>query len=199
MHSAVYNTERHDPVIDAFLALAHAIITLRRLLRRAWTLYPWDTRPARRPDPTGPRIRRAGERKAATMRRMVGFRVLLPDTSVLNVRDAAEYVVTNDGALVLRTGGNDLLRVPADGWLEVGALAAGPPPNVASLLDESCVDLGFCLPPEARVRLQGAPPGDVDAFTDAVFVAEGLDPRLDKRLRRHVRERVVRHFGANAP
>jgi glucose 1-dehydrogenase len=47
-----YNTERCDPVIDAFLALAHAIITLRRLIRQAWTLYRWDTRPARRPDHT---------------------------------------------------------------------------------------------------------------------------------------------------
>jgi transposase len=45
----VWNTERHDPVIDAFLALAHAIITLRRLIRQAWTLYRWDTRPPRRP------------------------------------------------------------------------------------------------------------------------------------------------------
>jgi transposase len=45
----LYNTERCDPVIDAFLALAHAIITLRRLIRQAWTLYRWDTRPPRRP------------------------------------------------------------------------------------------------------------------------------------------------------
>jgi transposase len=45
----VWNTERCDPVIDAFLALTHAIITLRRLLRCAWTLYRWDSRPARRP------------------------------------------------------------------------------------------------------------------------------------------------------
>jgi transposase len=45
----VWNTERCDRVIDAFLALAHAIITLRRLIRCAWTLYRWDTRPARRP------------------------------------------------------------------------------------------------------------------------------------------------------
>lgn len=133
------------------------------------------------------------------MRRMVGFRVVLADTNVLDVPDAAEYIVTDDGALVLRTGGNDLLRLPAAGWLEVRAVAVGPPPNVASLLHELCVDLGFCLPPEARVRLQGAPPRDVDAFTDAVFVAEGLDPRLDTRLRRQVRERVARHFGANAP
>jgi hypothetical protein len=129
---------------------------------------------------------------------MVGFRVVLPDTTVLDVPEAAEYVVTDNGALVLRTGELELLRLPADGWLEVRALAVGPPPNVESLLDELCVDLGFCLPPDARVRLQDAPPRDVDAFTDAVFVAEGLDPRLDKRLRRQVRERVVRHFGANA-
>ena len=47
----VWNTERHDPVIDAFLALAHAIITLRRLIRSAWSLYRWDTRPAQRPCP----------------------------------------------------------------------------------------------------------------------------------------------------
>jgi transposase len=44
-----WNTERRDPVIDAFLAFAHAIITLRRLIRCAWTLYRWDTRPQRRP------------------------------------------------------------------------------------------------------------------------------------------------------
>ena len=42
-------TERHQKVIDAYLALAHAIITLRRLIRQAWTLYRWDTRPTRRP------------------------------------------------------------------------------------------------------------------------------------------------------
>ena len=45
----VWNTERRDQVIDAFLALAHAIITLRGLIRCAWTLYRWDTRPPRRP------------------------------------------------------------------------------------------------------------------------------------------------------
>jgi hypothetical protein len=132
------------------------------------------------------------------MRCMVGFRVLLPDTNVLDVPEAAEYVVTDDGALVLRTGEHELLRFPADGWLEVRALAVGPPPNVESLLYELCVDLGFCLPPDERIRLRDSPPRDVDAFTDAVFVAEGLDPRLDTWLRRQVRERVVRHFGANA-
>ncbi len=42
-------TERRTRVIDAFIALANAIITTRRLLREAWTHYRWDTRPTRRP------------------------------------------------------------------------------------------------------------------------------------------------------
>jgi transposase len=41
--------ERNEEVIDAFFDLADTIITLRRLIREAWTLYRWDTRPAKRP------------------------------------------------------------------------------------------------------------------------------------------------------
>jgi transposase len=41
--------ERNETVIDAFFDLADAIITLRRLIREAWTSYRWDTRPAKRP------------------------------------------------------------------------------------------------------------------------------------------------------
>lgn len=41
--------ERREKVIDAYLALAHAVITLRRLIRQAWTFYRWDTRPKLRP------------------------------------------------------------------------------------------------------------------------------------------------------
>ena len=41
--------ERREEVIDAFFDLADAIITVRSLIRQAWTLYRWDTRPARRP------------------------------------------------------------------------------------------------------------------------------------------------------
>jgi transposase len=42
-------TERRQHVVDAYLSLAHAVITLRRLIRRAWTLYRWDDRPKKRP------------------------------------------------------------------------------------------------------------------------------------------------------
>jgi transposase len=41
--------ERKEEVIDAFFDLADAVITVRRLIREAWTLYRWDDRPANRP------------------------------------------------------------------------------------------------------------------------------------------------------
>jgi transposase len=42
-------TERRSSVIDAFIALANAVIITRRLLAAAWTTHRWDTRPATRP------------------------------------------------------------------------------------------------------------------------------------------------------
>ncbi len=42
-------TERRVRVIEAFIALANAIIIVRRLIRQAWSTYRWDTRPDRRP------------------------------------------------------------------------------------------------------------------------------------------------------
>jgi transposase len=44
-------TERRRACVDAYLNLAAAIVTLRALLRAAWYLYRWDTRPR------SPRIR----------------------------------------------------------------------------------------------------------------------------------------------
>ncbi|MEO7131295.1 MAG: IS5/IS1182 family transposase, partial [Dermatophilaceae bacterium] len=42
-------TERRQRVIDAYIALANAVIIIRRLIRTAWTTHRWDTRPTRRP------------------------------------------------------------------------------------------------------------------------------------------------------
>ncbi|MGH3118349.1 MAG: IS5 family transposase [Gaiellales bacterium] len=42
-------TERRARVIEAFIALANAVITTRRLLAEAWLTHRWDARPARRP------------------------------------------------------------------------------------------------------------------------------------------------------
>jgi transposase len=42
-------TECNRPVVEFWLCLAHAIITLGRLIRQAWTHYRWEGRPRRRP------------------------------------------------------------------------------------------------------------------------------------------------------
>jgi transposase len=40
--------ERREAVVDAYFDLADAIITVRSLIRRAWTTHRWDTRPTQR-------------------------------------------------------------------------------------------------------------------------------------------------------
>jgi transposase len=40
--------ERTEKVINAYFDLADTVITVRSLIRRSWTLYRWDNRPARR-------------------------------------------------------------------------------------------------------------------------------------------------------
>ena len=56
--------ERHEEVIDAFFDLADAIITVRSLIRQAWTLYRWTA--GRRDDRDRPPIRATSkERKSA--------------------------------------------------------------------------------------------------------------------------------------
>jgi ABC-type branched-subunit amino acid transport system ATPase component len=40
--------ERRESVVDAFFDLADTIITVRSLIRRAWTTHRWDSRPERR-------------------------------------------------------------------------------------------------------------------------------------------------------
>ena len=65
------------------------------------------------------------------------------------------------------------------------------------LLDELCVDLGFCLPREAKAQLMAKPLSSSDEFSEAVIRAEGLDPEaVSRRLYRDVKERVTKHFKA---
>ena len=42
-------TEVRTQVIEVFIALANAIITIRNLIHHAWTTHRWDQRPTRRP------------------------------------------------------------------------------------------------------------------------------------------------------
>lgn len=67
--------------------------------------------------------------------------------------------------------------------------------EVSALLSELCIKLGFCVPPIELERMASAPPSDVDEFTRAVFVAEGLDPvTSDRHLFNKVKEFVARAF-----
>jgi hypothetical protein len=70
------------------------------------------------------------------------------------------------------------------------------PARVDALLYELCAKLGFCLRHEDWARLRERPPLEVDAFTDAVFMAEGMRPESDLHLRREVHKRVREHFRA---
>jgi len=66
------------------------------------------------------------------------------------------------------------------------------------LLNDLCLELGFCLPPDEVERLASAPPTDVLAFTDAVFSAEGLSTEaVDLHLYRQVRNMVETAFRAS--
>ena len=67
--------------------------------------------------------------------------------------------------------------------------------DVQALLDTLCVKLGFCLSPDGRERLQEHRPSSIDAFTEAVFTAEGLDiESADRHIVRQVKQEIARAF-----
>ena len=72
------------------------------------------------------------------------------------------------------------------------------PAEVTLLLSELCKKLGFCLLLSEIERLSATPPSGVDAFADAVFLAEGMNPEMaDRHLYRQVRA-VVRDAFASS-
>jgi hypothetical protein len=66
--------------------------------------------------------------------------------------------------------------------------------DVRRLLNELCIELGFCLAPGDIRRLCESPPGDVGSFTGAVFEAEGMGDMSYTDLRRQVRHVVDQHM-----
>lgn len=70
--------------------------------------------------------------------------------------------------------------------------------QVNALLNELCVRLGFCLPPEGHFRIQESPPTEIDEFANSVFAAEGLHPEADVscHLRREVEATIAKYFEA---
>jgi hypothetical protein len=70
-----------------------------------------------------------------------------------------------------------------------------PESELPWVLDELCVELGFCLPLHRRTEITASPPGTVNAFTDALFEAEGIDPTANQRLYVQVRDKIERRLG----
>ncbi|MEV4481790.1 hypothetical protein [Micromonospora coxensis] len=68
------------------------------------------------------------------------------------------------------------------------------PSDVQRLLDELCIKLGFCLPPEESLRFRESPPRYPDSFTDAVVEAERMSNTSSRDLRRQVRVIVDQHM-----
>lgn len=57
--------------------------------------------------------------------------------------------------------------------------------RVDALLSDLCVRHGVCLSPDDFDALVRDPPGELDAFVDAILIADGQDPVMaDKELRR---------------
>lgn len=66
------------------------------------------------------------------------------------------------------------------------------------LLDELCLELGFCLPSAARETLIIRSPQEADTFANAVIELEGLNPeRIDRHLYRQVRALVAKAYGSS--
>jgi len=72
--------------------------------------------------------------------------------------------------------------------------------DVEALLYRVCVDLGLCLTPDTYDHLVTHAPDTVDAMTDAIFRAEGMNPATaDRWLYGRVREYVAAAFEPKDP
>jgi hypothetical protein len=59
---------------------------------------------------------------------------------------------------------------------------------VETLLDELCVKYGFCLKPIEHAEMLEVSTADLDAWTNALFIKEGLGEHPDKKLWRQIRQ-----------
>jgi len=68
--------------------------------------------------------------------------------------------------------------------------------EIRKFLDEICVELGFCLPPQQIEDLASIDVYEVDEFIRAVFIAEGIDPSMNLHLFRQLKKRFTDRFGS---
>ena len=68
------------------------------------------------------------------------------------------------------------------------------PKEVTWLLQDLCTQLGYSMAVRQPERFIELVPKGPESFADAVLVAEGLDPMLEKRLHREIRQVVAARF-----
>ena len=66
------------------------------------------------------------------------------------------------------------------------------------LLNELCVDLGFCLPAEKRRGISRRERVDALEFAFAVLAAEGLQPEYEKQWVDTISARFRKEFGSDS-
>jgi hypothetical protein len=72
--------------------------------------------------------------------------------------------------------------------------------EVIPLLRTLCVDLGFCFHADVAEKFETDPPRSIEAFTRAVFEAEGMHPdHADRKLYAQVSTVVAKAFQGSAP
>lgn len=72
------------------------------------------------------------------------------------------------------------------------------PIQVDRLLDELCIELGFCVSPTTRVRLQRHPQPEIAAMTDCLFRAKRINPQTAgaEQMFQEVLSLVATHYRA---
>ena len=66
---------------------------------------------------------------------------------------------------------------------------------IGKLLDEMCVDWGFCIDPESASNIRRSRTLKADEFACAVLKAEGMDCAVELQWRRKIRNRFIEAFG----
>lgn len=67
--------------------------------------------------------------------------------------------------------------------------------EIEYLLNDLCIDWGFCIPPEDIKRITEVATWEADDFACQVLMAEGMNPEYEKHWRSKIRDQFVEKFG----
>ena len=69
--------------------------------------------------------------------------------------------------------------------------------EIRCLLDDLCVNWGFCIPPKDAEALCARTYLSADSFANALLEAEGMKPEYEKKWVQCISRRFIEHFGAD--